>query len=159
MLKRTPKDPTTEDAPAGIAPWEMLDEAGIAAYTAQVRERDPLRNLTAFARRLDQDTIACFDKGADGKSKAVAVLRLGDDSAPPKEHRYPGFSAWFDDVLAAAAIWNTEGPMTKAAGRLPCGPFSSLYWRKRTQASLWARSVFSQPNSGWPKWPFLAVWE
>jgi hypothetical protein len=26
-------------------------------------------------------------------------------------------------------------------------------------ASLAARSVFSQPNSGWPKWPFLAVWE
>ncbi len=109
MLKRTPKDPTTEDAPDSIAPWEMLDDTGIAAYTARLRERDSLRPFIAFARRVDQDTLACFDKGADGKGKAVLVLRHFDDPARTKEHRYPGFSAWFDDVLAAAAIWKTKG--------------------------------------------------
>ncbi|MBV9852226.1 MAG: hypothetical protein JO250_21375 [Armatimonadetes bacterium] len=109
MLKRTPKEPTTEDAPDNIAPWEMLDDAGIATYTAKLRERDPLRNLIAFARRMDQDTVACFDKGADGKGKAVLVLRRFDDPAQTKEHRYPGFGAWFDDALAASRIWKAKG--------------------------------------------------
>ena len=109
MFKRTVKEPTTEDAPDSIAPWEMLDDAGIATYTAQVRERDPLRNLTAFARRTDQDTVACFDKGADGAGKAVLVLRHIGDPAQTKELRYPGFSAWFDDALAAAQIWKAKG--------------------------------------------------
>ena len=109
MLNRTPKEPTTEDAPDSIAPWEMLDEAGIATLTAQVRARDPLRNLTAFARRMDRDSLACFDKGADGQGKAVVVLNHFDDPAQTKEHRYPGFSAWFDDVLGAAALWKTRG--------------------------------------------------
>ena len=108
MLKRTAKEPTTEDAPDSIAPWEMLDDAGIAAYTARLRERDPLRNLTAFARRMDQDTVACFDKGPDGKGKAVLVVRHLDDPAQTKEHRYPGFSAWFDDALAASRLWKTK---------------------------------------------------
>lgn len=108
MLKRTPKEPTTEDAPDSIAPWEMLDDAGIAASTAKVRERDPLRNLTAFARRLDRDTLACFDKGVDGQSKAIVVLSHFDDPVQTKEHRYPGFSAWFDDVLGAVALWKTK---------------------------------------------------
>ena len=88
----------------------MLDEAGIATYTARVRERDPLRNLTAFARRIDRDTVACFDKGADGQGKAVLLLSHLDDPAQTKEQRYPGFSAWFDDVLGAAALWKTSGP-------------------------------------------------
>ena len=110
MFNRKPKSPTTEDAPASIAPWEMLDDAGIAQHTARVRARDPQRNLTAFARRMDQDTVACFDKGADGKSKAVVVLRHGDDPARAEEHRYPGFSAWFDDVLAASRLWQSQQP-------------------------------------------------
>jgi hypothetical protein len=101
MLKRQPPELTTEDAADSIAPWEMLEDDEIATLTAQLRERDPLRNLTAFARRIDQDTVACFDKGADGKGKAVLVLRHFDNSAQTKELRYPGFGAWFDDVLAA----------------------------------------------------------
>ena len=107
MFKKKPEVPTTEDAPDSIAPWEMLEDAVIAIYTAKLRERDPLRNLTAFARRIDQDTVACFDKGADGKGKAVLVLRHFDDPAQTKEHRYPGFSAWFDDALAASRLWQS----------------------------------------------------
>ena len=109
MLRRKRKDPTTEDAPDSIAPWEMLDEAGIATYTAKLRERDPLRNLTAFARRVDQDAFACFDKSADGQGKSVLVLQLGNGRGQIQEHRYPSFSAWFDDALAAAQLWKTKG--------------------------------------------------
>ena len=108
MFKKRVPDPTTEDVPDSIAPWEILDDAGIASRTAAVRERHPLRNLTAFARRVDQDTLACFDKGDDGKSKAIVVLRHLDDAAQTKEQRYPGFSAWFDDALAAAQLWKTK---------------------------------------------------
>ena len=108
MFRRTSKEPMAEDASDSIAPWEMLEEAGIATWTAQVRAYAPLRALTAFARRIDQETVACFDKGTDGQGKAVVVLRHLDDPAQTKELSYTGFGAWFDDALAAAKIWHTQ---------------------------------------------------
>jgi hypothetical protein len=100
MFRKTPKELTTEDAPDSIAPWEMLEDAGIADWTERVRERIPARELIAFAHRSDEGTLACFDKGPDGRGKAVLVLQRFDDPAQTQERRYVGFSAWFDDVLA-----------------------------------------------------------
>lgn len=108
MLRRHNAEPTTEDAPDSIAPWEMLEDAGIAEWTARLRERAPLRALTAFARRIDEQTVACFDKGADGKGKAVVVFRRLDDPAQTKELPYSGFGAWFDEALAAAKLWQHQ---------------------------------------------------
>lgn len=100
MFRKTQPEPTTEDAPDSIAPWEMLEDAGIAFWTESVRERLPARDLIAFARRADEGSVACFDKGTDGRGKAVLVLERFEDASMTQERHYPGFSAWFDDVLA-----------------------------------------------------------
>ena len=121
MFKKKPTGPTTEDVTDSIEPWEMLDDAGIATHTARIRARDPRRALTAFARRVDQDTLACFNKGGDGKSKAVVVLRHVDDPAQTQEHRYPGFSAWFDDAPRGRAAVEDERPLRhRLPGRRAC---------------------------------------
>jgi len=99
MFKRKPKELTVEDAPDSIAPWEMLDEAGIAAQTARLVSYFPTRHLIAFARRLDKDAIACFDKGPEG-GKAVIVIENGDALETMAERRYSGFGEWFDAALA-----------------------------------------------------------
>ena len=99
MFKRREKEPTTEDAADSIAPWEMLDEAQIAAQTARLQNFLPDRTLIPIARRLDTDAVACFDKGPDGTSKAVLVVTGLDGTGPPAETDYPGFSAWFDSAL------------------------------------------------------------
>ena len=102
MFKRKPRELTTEDAPDNIHPWEMLEEAGIAAHTARLREARPDRNLIAFARRVDTDAVAGFDKGPDGAGKAVVVLEGFTAGEGAAETVYPGFGAWFDVALADA---------------------------------------------------------
>ncbi len=100
MFKKKQKELTVDDAPDSLAPWEMLEDAEIAAETARVAARLQGRTLVAFARRLDMDAVACFDKGMDGTGKAVLVLEGLDAPELAAERRYPGFSAWFDDALA-----------------------------------------------------------
>ena len=100
MFKKKQPELTVEDAPDSIAPWEMLEEAEITAQTARVGAQFPGRALVAFARRMDRDAVACFDKGPDGTGKAVLVLENLDAPELAAERRYPGFSAWFDAALA-----------------------------------------------------------
>jgi hypothetical protein len=102
MFKKKTKILTTADAPDSIAPWEMLDDADIAAYTARLRERFPDRFLVAIARRLDRDTIACFDRGMEGNGKSISVFENFSHPHETRERRYPGFSTWFDAALADA---------------------------------------------------------
>lgn len=103
MFKRRQKEPTVEDAPDSIAPWEMLDEAEIETQTDRLRERWPGRNLVAIARRVDTDAVACFDKGPDGAGKAVLVVEGLDAADGAAERHYKGFSDWFDAALADAS--------------------------------------------------------
>ena len=100
MFKRREKEPTAEDATDSIAPWEMLDQAQIAAQTARLLSGLPGRSLIAMARRSDTDAVACFDKGPDGTGKSVLVVTGLDGPTLPAEVHYPGFSAWFDTALA-----------------------------------------------------------
>lgn len=100
MFKRKQRELTTEDAPDSIEPWLMLEEAEIAAQTARLRERWPDRHLIAIARRVDRDTLACFDKGPAGTGKAVVVIENADQPDETTEQHYQGFSGWFDAALA-----------------------------------------------------------
>ena len=106
MFKRKKKELMAEDAPDSLAPWEMLDEAEIDAQTARLRAHRVERNLTAFARRLDKDALACFDKGPDGAGKAVLVLEGLDAPGGATERRYQGFGEWFDAALADSQAWS-----------------------------------------------------
>lgn len=100
MFKKKQRELTVEDAPDSMAPWEMLEEAAIAAQTARLEARFPSRGFVAFARRLDRDAVACFDKGLDGTGKAVLVWENIDAPGLTAERRFPGFVAWFDAALA-----------------------------------------------------------
>ncbi len=102
MFKRRTQEPTAEDAPDSLAPWQMLEEEEITAHTARLRERWPDRHWIAFARRLDRDALAGFDKGPDGAGKAVVVVEGLGGAGEPAEQAYPGFGAWFDAALSDA---------------------------------------------------------
>ena len=100
MFKSRRKEQTVEDAPDSIAPWAMLSEADGAAQTARLQAPRPGQHLVAFARRLDADAVACFDKGPEGTGKAVLVLENPDAPGGVGEMRYAGFGEWFDAALA-----------------------------------------------------------
>jgi hypothetical protein len=100
MSAKKSDDLTTEDAPDSILPWEMLDDAGIASASARLKGSLPELYLTAFARRVDTKVIACFDKGEDGKGKAILLI---DEKAPPDRKvvkKFSGFGEWFDTAIA-----------------------------------------------------------
>lgn len=100
MFKKKQRELTVDDAPDSIAPWEMLEEVEIAAQTTRLDARFPGRGFVAFAKRLDTDAVACFDKGTDGTGKAILVLEHLDAPELTAERRFPGFVAWFDAALA-----------------------------------------------------------
>lgn len=100
MFKRKQKELLASDAPDSIAPWEMLSEEGIERQTAWLSQRRTEPHLIAFARRLDSDALACFDKGQDGLGKAVLVLENFESPGGAVERRYAGFGEWFDTALA-----------------------------------------------------------
>jgi hypothetical protein len=94
MFKRRKRELTTEDAPDSIEPWEMLHEDEVAGMTEKLKKRYP--TLTAFAKRLDNGAMACFDKGPDGTAKGVVVI----NQEHTERKYFPNFSAWFDAALA-----------------------------------------------------------
>lgn len=98
MFRRKEKEETPEDeAPDNIEPWEVLgaDET----VTATLQKRFP--HFVAVAKRLDEDTVACFDKGPDGTGKAIVVLEHVLTPGETTQRRLPGFGAWFDEAVAA----------------------------------------------------------
>jgi len=97
MPKRKDFEPTTEDAPDSIAPWQMLEDDEIATLTTRVRDLQADQAYVPFARRIDKPWYACFDRGADGKGKSVVVVN-GSNGAIVITH--PGFGAWFDTALS-----------------------------------------------------------
>jgi hypothetical protein len=98
MFKKRRRERTTEDIPDSIAPWEMLHEDEIEQTTHSLRGRYP--TLTAFARRMDTGSVACFDKGLDGTSKDIVVI----NAEHTERRHYPSFTAWFEAALHDAGL-------------------------------------------------------
>jgi hypothetical protein len=73
-----------------LEPWWIFDGDQLRRRVTALRERYPERRLLPFARRQDNDDVACWDL-AQGD---VAVIH--DLASPGWEQRarYPDFNAW-----------------------------------------------------------------
>jgi len=84
-----------------FAPWYLLDEKLSRLRYAGIQERYPNRRLFAFAARLDNDDIACWE---DGKFGRVLIIHdfASEGSADRKE--FASFWHWFraaiDEMIA-----------------------------------------------------------
>lgn len=82
-----------------LEPWWVLTGDMLRAQVAGMRERYPERRLVPFARRQDNDDVACWDL-VSGK---VAIVH--DYASPGWESRgnFEDFTAWLhgaiDDLL------------------------------------------------------------
>lgn len=74
-----------------IGPWQFLTGQWLRVRYEGLKKRFPERDLIPFARRLDNDDIACWEGGA---SDAVRVVH--DFAAPGWEKRdeYSSFEEW-----------------------------------------------------------------
>jgi hypothetical protein len=82
-----------------IEPWELLTGQWLRVRVEGLRQRFPNRELVPFARRLDSDDVACWDRSRPG-----AVFVVHDFAAPGWEARevFDSFRAWRECVRAQA---------------------------------------------------------
>ncbi len=83
------------DGVIDIGPWQFLHGTWLQVRYAGIKKRFPDRSLIPFARRLDNDDIACRDQ-----NQPTVICIVHDFCAPGWERReeFPSFHAW---LLAA----------------------------------------------------------
>ncbi|RZQ63633.1 hypothetical protein EWH70_13390 [Amycolatopsis suaedae] len=83
-----------------LEPWWVFDGENLRRRYAGLKERYPDRNIVPFARREDNDDVACWDLDAGD------VVVVHDFASPGSEQRerFPDFTSWlrqaFEDFIA-----------------------------------------------------------
>lgn len=74
-----------------LGPWQILAGNWLRVRHDGLKKRFPARSLVPFARRLDNDDIACWEQGNPDR-----VCVVHDFSAPGWERRaeFDSFAAW-----------------------------------------------------------------
>jgi hypothetical protein len=82
-----------------LEPWWIFDGQLLRERLAGLRRRYPDRNLVPFARREDNDDVACWDVSR----RSVVVIHDFASSGNEQRLELPDFNAWFrmavDDFL------------------------------------------------------------
>lgn len=88
-----------------IGPWQILLGKWLRVRHDGLKKRFPDRSLVPFARRLDNDDVACWDRDASG-----GVCVVHDFSAPGWERRaeYGSFAAWHQAARAEADDYDND---------------------------------------------------
>lgn len=88
-----------------LQPWDFLWDNEINSVFIGLKQRYPLRRLVPFARRSDNDDIACFD--ASEVSKDPDVIIIHDFASPGWEIRGKcnDFMCWVDMARSESEEW------------------------------------------------------
>jgi hypothetical protein len=75
-----------------LIPWHLMSGAEMAERHAGLQRRFPQRELWPFARRQDNDDVACWEK-----NQPAAVVVIHDFTSPGHEQRrsFSSFWDWF----------------------------------------------------------------
>ncbi|MBN3194673.1 hypothetical protein [Pectobacterium versatile] len=86
-------------------PWIILTEERLRTRFNGIKNRYPSRDLIPFARREDNDDIACWEKGKNGK-----VIIIHDFSSDGYENvrEFNHFWDWFRDAVEATISYDGE---------------------------------------------------
>ena len=84
-------------------PWIILQEARLRTRFTGLKERYPSRELVPFARREDNDDVACWDKQRPG-----LVVIIHDFSSPGSESKeeFSCFWEWFRSAVEATIAYD-----------------------------------------------------
>ncbi|WNS46869.1 hypothetical protein [Paenibacillus sp. MMS20-IR301] len=79
-----------------LDPWVIMNNEQVISRIKGLQERYPDRTLIPFARRWDNDDIACFEP-----LNGERVQLIHDYASPGYEQRkeYAGFWDWFRDAV------------------------------------------------------------
>lgn len=76
--------------------WFIMDAPFAERYCASLGERYPERCLIPFAKRCDNDDVACFEPGKPGR---VEVIHDFADPGWEQRSEYPEFWDWFKSAV------------------------------------------------------------
>jgi hypothetical protein len=75
-----------------LEPWLILSGEALLSRSNGLRKRYPQRNLIPFARRLDNDDVACWEGAQAGEVKIIHDFASGGWESRAV---FPDFEAWF----------------------------------------------------------------
>lgn len=75
-----------------LTPWYIMSSHDVVERMKGLKQRYPTRDLVPFARRDDNDDVACFERG---KNESVVIIH--DFASPGHEQRtvFSSFWDWF----------------------------------------------------------------
>lgn len=76
--------------------WYFFDKYSLRERYAGLKERYPNRELVPFARRGDNDDIACFEVN---KGETVQIIHDYASQGYEQRHVYENFWDWFRDAI------------------------------------------------------------
>ncbi len=77
-------------------PWIILQGERLRSRFHGMKERFPGRELVPFARREDNDDVACWERG---DSKGVVIIHDFSSSGYEKRESFDSFWDWFRKVV------------------------------------------------------------
>lgn len=77
-------------------PWWVLDGEHLRNHLRGLKERYPKRTLIPFARREDNDDIACWE---DGRGDQVVIIHDYAEIGREERRLYPSFYDWLRQAL------------------------------------------------------------
>jgi len=85
-----------------ITPWHILEAAHALEQHRGLTQRYPTRDLFPFARRQDNDDVACWSRDSGEK-----VLIVHDFAAPGYENEgeFEDVWAWFRSAIEETILW------------------------------------------------------
>jgi hypothetical protein len=85
-----------------MGPWEFLWSKEPASIFAGLGSRYPDRCLVPFARRVDSDDVACFDRSDATQRVTVSIVHDFASAGWEQRERFESFTEWLSWVLAGA---------------------------------------------------------
>ena len=75
-----------------LTPWYLMEHDQVVTRMQGLRLRYPGRQLVPFARRDDNDDVACWEKD---RSEAVVVIHDFASAGHEERRVFPDFWSWF----------------------------------------------------------------
>lgn len=91
-----------------LEPWYILSAAQANDRMDGLKARYPTRALVPFARRGDNDDVACFEIGRNesaGRNASVVVIHDFASAGSENRRVYATFWDWFRDAVEEMIEW------------------------------------------------------
>ena len=85
--------------------WNIMYSDEVEERIKGLKERYPNRKLIPFARRDDNDDIACFEVG---KGEKVQIIHDFASEGYEQRKEYNDFWAWLEDAISEMIEFNRE---------------------------------------------------